>query len=265
MFDTKTLCLDLVHRAAVATSLSTSGHSDARYLAVNKAYLALAERVWDELKGECLIAKGSAISTPERDRRLALLERQGYYDRERAVIGVGSGRRIEVEISAQRIWCSGLACDLEYFRQVVPGAADISGPAAISLATPRTSFLPEVAENLAHLSPLDRAILLRRMLTAVAEGAVMVGQVRPNRAVWQYSEALRERLAPYICVVNSTDRKTHFDFSRLADASVQTCLLELADELWSLIHFIRDPVIVDMLRSLVVPYTTPAPLLVGGR
>ena len=264
MFDTKSLCRELVCRSEVAASLSTSGVYDPRYLAANGGYLALVERVWNELEGQSLIEKGSALSTPDRDRRLWLLDRQGFYDCERAVIGVASGRKIEVEISAQRLWCSGQACDLEYFRPVLKAAAGpVPGPVA-SAATPRAAFLPEVESNLRQLSPLDRTILLRRMLTAVAEGAVMVARIRENRPVTHYADTLLNRFEPYICTANSTTLKTHFDVSRLDDIAAEQHLLEIAGEIWSLIRFARDQAIADMLQRLVAPYTQPGPIVVEG-
>lgn len=260
MFDTKSLCLNLVERADVATALSTSGVYDARYLGANDAYLTLVERIWDELDGQSLIAKGSAISDAARDRRLWLLDRYGFYDCEQAVIGTASGRQIAVEISAQRIWCSGLACDLEFFRPLGP-VPDASKAAAIAGAAPRASFLPELQASLRALSAFNRAILLRRMLTAVAEGGILVARVNPNPSIGRYSDELRRRLTPYLCP-DRTGSDTKFDFSALDEAATERHLLELAGEIWSLIRFAKDPEIAGMLERLVAPYTRPASLVV---
>ncbi len=264
MFDTKSLWLDLVERSLVATCLSTSGQTDARYLAANGAYLKLVERVWRELDGKCMVAKGSAISSADRDRRLWLLDSKGFYDCEKALIGVGSGRKIAVEISAQRIWCGGVPCDLEFFRPA-PAVAR-TGPRdwAMPSARPSALFLPELESNLAQLSALNRTILLLRMLTAVAEGAIMIGQVSSNRTALRYAQELSERLDSYICAGNSVGRMIQFDFSDLDDASAERWLLDIAGEIWSLIRFTKDQDLADMLRRLVEPYTLPAPSVVGG-
>lgn len=252
MFDTKSLCVAVVERADVATALTSTGHSGARYLAANNGYLALTERVWGELEGRSPISAGAAIGDPDRDRRLWLLDRNGYYDCEQAVIGAASGRRVPVEISAQRVWCSGIACDLEFFR---PLALPQTG-SAMAPPGPRAAFLPELETNLRKLTPFDRTILIRRMLTAVAEGGILIARVDPNPAITRYSDTLRGRLAAYIAPGRS-EIAVKLDFSALDEAAAERHLLELAAEIWSLIRFTKDPETAGMLERLVAPYTLP--------
>lgn len=263
MFDTKSLCLRLVDRSEVATVLSTTGLYDARYLAANSAYLALVERIWEELDGQSLVGKGSARSDGDRDRRLWLLDRHGFYDCEEAVIDTASGRQVAVEISAQRIRCSGLSCDLEFLRPIgryleATGAAGMSG----TVSNPRASFLPELQTNLERLSDFNRTILLRRMLTAVAEGGMLIAKVNQNPTIERYSDALRSRMARYVAA-GRPGYETKFDFSALDAAAAEQYLLEMAGEIWSLIHFAKDPETAGMLERLVAPYTQPASLVVG--
>lgn len=118
MFTTRNLSFDAVRHASHAASVSTVGVYDARYLCANDLYLSLIERVWPELDGKPLVGKGAAISNPERDRRLWLLDTKGFYDCEPAHLISATDRIIEVKISAQRVWLSGEACDLEYFRLI---------------------------------------------------------------------------------------------------------------------------------------------------
>ncbi len=260
MFDTKSLSVAIVEKSDVASTLSTSGLYDARYLAANTAYLALIERVWGELDGQSLIDKGTAISNGERDRRLMLLDRHGFYDCEPAVLRTASGRKVAVEISAQRVWCSGTACDLEFFR---PLAAAPEEDAVVDAATgPRAAFLPELQANLRKLPAFERTILMRRMLAAVAEGGILIARVDPNPAIARYSEALRTRLAPFIAP-GSGGIATRLDFSALDESLAERHLLEVAADIWSLIRFAKDPETAGMLERLVAPYTVPASLVVG--
>jgi hypothetical protein len=262
MFDTKSLCLNLIERSDVATALSTSGQVDARYLAANGTYLSLIERIWDELDGQSLIGKGSAIDDAARERRLGLLDRHGFYDCEQAVIGTASGRRVAVEISAQRIWCSGLACDLEFFRPLGPLADPMEASDHDARPLPRACFRPELQANLQMLSGFDRTILMRRMLTAVAEGGLLVAKVAPNPSIIRFSEVLRNRLAPYLSAERG-GAETKLDFSALDAATAERHLLDMAGDIWSLIHFAKDSDAARLLERLVAPYTRPPSLLVG--
>lgn len=258
MFDTMSLCVAVVERSDVATALTSTGQSAARYLAANNGYLALTERIWGELEGRSPVTAGAAIRDPDRDRRLWLLEHNGYYDCEQAVIGSPSGRRVPVEISAQRVWCSGIACDLEYFRPLATPRVGSSGASP----GPRATFLPELEANLRKLSDFDRTILIRRMLTAVAEGGILIARVDPNPAITRYSDTLRGRLAPYVAPGRS-DVAVKLDFSALDEATAQRHLLEMAAEIWSLIRFTKDPETAGMLERLVAPYTLPSLPLVA--
>ena len=267
MFDTKSLCVDMVARSPLATVLSTSGLEDSRYLAANDAYLTMVERVWSELDGESLIRKGSAISNTDRDRRLWMLDNRGFYDCEPAVVGASSGRRVTVEISAQRIWCSGSACNLEFFR-APPAAARTPGTETMGGVgpAPRASFLPELEGNLARLSPLNRTILMRRMLAIVAEGGILLGRVNTNPSIARYAAALRDRMEAYICDDPAQTALTKLDFTPLDGAAAERHLLELAGEIWGLVHFAKDADTADLLKRLVVPYTRPGSRIVtdGG-
>lgn len=260
MFNTKSLCVAVVERSDVATALTSSGLYDPRYLAANNGYLSLTERVWGELDGKSPISAGAAISDEDRDRRLWRLDRHGFYDCEQAVIGAASGRRVPVEISAQRVWCSGVACDLEFFRPLAPPRSETTPDAQRG---PRAKFLPDLQANFRKLSPFDRTILMRRMLTAVAEGGLLIARVDPNPAIAGYSAELRSRLSPYV-VPGRGENAVKLDFSALDEAVAERHLLELAAEIWRLIRFAKDSETAEMLQRLVAPYTVPASPVVSG-
>ncbi|MBA4334876.1 MAG: hypothetical protein C0420_08170 [Methylobacterium sp.] len=112
------------------------------------------------------------------------------------------------------------------------------------------------------LSGFDRTILMRRMLTAVAEGGLLVAKVAPNPSIIRFSEVLRNRLAPYLSAERG-GAETKLDFSALDAATAERHLLDMAGDIWSLIHFAKDSDAARLLERLVAPYTRPPSLLVG--
>lgn len=84
-----------------------------RYLQVNDAYCALVGRSWAELRDQDMVSSGAAILSPERDRRMRLLERFGSYAQEEATIRHADGRLLTCLISARRTTFDGTSYDVE--------------------------------------------------------------------------------------------------------------------------------------------------------
>ncbi|MGL4094333.1 EAL domain-containing protein [Agrobacterium cavarae] len=99
--------------APIAMSITTSDTKMSRYVKVNSAYLRMTGRSWEEIGGKTLLAAGSAIDNPARDRRHQLLLDQGYYELEEVDIVHGDGTKIPTLISAQRTTINGTSFDLE--------------------------------------------------------------------------------------------------------------------------------------------------------
>ena len=103
--------------APVAISISTAG-AEARYVKVNPAYLQMVGKTWDDLRNQDMLEAGAAISTPERDRRLALLEEVGSYRLEEVSIRHANGTIIPTLISAWRSAYQGQKLDVEIILDV---------------------------------------------------------------------------------------------------------------------------------------------------
>jgi diguanylate cyclase (GGDEF)-like protein/PAS domain S-box-containing protein len=95
-----------------AFCISTLSALDSRYVKVNQAYLDLVGKTWDELRSEPLAVNTGAVS-PDRLRRIQLLDTVGYYKLEEVEIRHSSGRLIPTLISCQRRVIDGHVADME--------------------------------------------------------------------------------------------------------------------------------------------------------
>mgnify|MGYP001627196312 FL=1 len=262
MFSTRSLTADLVQQADVPACLSTAGPNGSQYLAANAGYLRLVERVWPEIQHKELLAAGTALSSVQRDRRLWLLETNGYYDAERAEVRSATGRIVDVEISSQRVWCSGVACDLEYFLPLSAPMPLDARPGPGATAPKRAAFTPRFGGSLRTMSLLDRRIVIGRIMSLAAEGAVLArnlaGAAKPGMALTE----LVQRLSPFQVPNRASPTTVGFDFSDLEYDEIEDLLLRFTGDIWSLIMASEDRDIVDTLRCLVSNYTMPRPVIV---
>lgn len=97
----------------VAFSISSTGERNSRYVRVNKAYLDLVGKTWDEIRNNEMISSGVVIDSEARTRRLMLLDRHGGYTDEIAEIRGADGKMIAVQISARRLSLGGQLYDFE--------------------------------------------------------------------------------------------------------------------------------------------------------
>jgi PAS domain-containing protein len=97
----------------VAFSISTIGRNSSRYVRVNKAYLDLVGKSWDEIRGHEMVSSGLVIGNDARARRLEKLDKNGEYSGERAEIRNTNGDVIPVLISARRLVLAGVLYDFE--------------------------------------------------------------------------------------------------------------------------------------------------------
>lgn len=257
MLTTRDLSSQAVKHSAHAASLSSVGVYDARYLVVNDLYLSLIERIWPELNGEPLVGKGAAISNPERDRRLWLLDTKGYYDCEPASISSATGRIIEVRISAQRIWASGQACDLEYFGTYDSDKSVKKAVLSDRNSTILSSFTKKIEAEFQLMSDLDRIIIQRRLLSNVVEAGITIGYLTKRHPIEQLSTELTKRFGDFIKYGGNSKTGIEVDFTNLDSNLVKRCLLEVAGEIWSLIRFSREPENTERLKQIVEPFSEP--------
>lgn len=96
-----------------ALSLSTLGGKQSHYIRVNRSYLDLVGRSWDELRESEMLSTGVVMADAARNRRLHLLDTEGGYVSEPAEIFHASGKPIPVTISARRISIAGQLFDFE--------------------------------------------------------------------------------------------------------------------------------------------------------
>ncbi|GEO86925.1 MULTISPECIES: diguanylate cyclase [Alphaproteobacteria] len=101
-----------------AFSISTIGKNSSRYVRVNKAYLDLVGKRWEEIRGHEMVSSGLAIGNEARERRLAMLDRDGAYSGERAEIRNAKGEIIPILISARRLNLAGELYDFEVITDV---------------------------------------------------------------------------------------------------------------------------------------------------
>jgi diguanylate cyclase (GGDEF)-like protein/PAS domain S-box-containing protein len=148
------ILLDMYEFAPVAISISTTGRDTSRYVSVNRAYLQMVGKTWDELKNQELIDAGLAISSPERDRRLALLDEVGFYRLEEVPIRHASGAVIPTLISAWRGLYRGEKLDIEIILDVsdrVRMQQELEGYLKQAALTDRLTGLPNRAHFDQHL------------------------------------------------------------------------------------------------------------------
>lgn len=263
MFSTRSLMTDLVRQSEVPACLSTIGVYDSRYVAANDRYLQMIERIWPEIEQKELVSNGAAISSAQRDRRLWLLDTKGYYDSETAEIRVASGRVITVTVSSQRVWCSGTACDVEFFQP--PASATVAAHATMRDLQPsrKALFKPSIVKNLKVMALIDKRILVSRILSLAAEGAVLARQLSSSNDIRDRLSNIIDGLASFRVVNDASHTKIGFDFSDLDYASLEDLLLQFAGEIWMIIIFCNEPDVAEMLKYLVAQYTMPRPLMVS--
>lgn len=263
MFSTRNLTADLVQLADVPACLSTAGLDGSQYLAANDGYLRLIERVWPEIQHKDLLAAGSALSSAQRVRRQWMLETNGYYDAEPAEVRSATGRIIPVAISSQRVWCSGVACDLEYFMPLPPAKPPAHGSGFGVKTSRKASFTPRFSGSLKAMSVLNRHIMIGRILALAAEGAVLARQLAQQPDTSETLTAITERLSAYRVANRASPTRIGFDFSDLEYEQLEELLLQVAGDIWLLIVACDDRDIVEMLRCLVAKYTMPRPVVVN--
>ena len=105
----------------VAFSISTIGKNSSRYVRVNKAYLDLVGKSWDEIRGHEMVSSGLAIGNEARERRLSLLDTEGGYSGERAEIRNARGEAVPILISARRLKLAGKYYDFEVITDASQG------------------------------------------------------------------------------------------------------------------------------------------------
>lgn len=154
--------------APIAMSITTSDTKTSRYVKVNSAYLKMTGRSWEEIGGKTLLAAGSAIDNPARDRRHQMLLEQGYYELEEVDIVRGDGTTIPTLISAQRTTINGTSFDLEIIVDVserMRQQREAENALKVSARTDALSGLPNRAyfdEQLPHR--IERARRLQSVL-----------------------------------------------------------------------------------------------------
>lgn len=264
MFSTRSLTIDLVRQSTTPTCLSTIGGHDSRYVAANDGYLQMIERVWPEIEHKGLVSNGSAISNPQRDRRLWLLDAQGYYDSETAEIRIATGRIITVQISSQRVWCSGTACDVEFFRPLASAQLAASGVVRNTPSSRKALFKPSIGQNLKTMAPIDKRILVSRILSLAAEGAILAGQISKCETIQERLSNTVDMLDMFRVLDRASQTRIGFDFSDLDYASLEDVLLQFTGEIWTIILCCDEPEVAEMLRYLVAEYTRPKPLMVSS-
>lgn len=264
MFATRTVTADLVHFADVPACLSTAGPEGSRYVAANAGYLKLIERLWPEIQHKELLAAGSALGSAERDRRLWMLETNGSYDSEPAEVRAATGRIIPVEISSQRVWCSGMACDLEYFMPVPPARPRDAGCGSGGTTVRRASFTPRFGASLRSMDLLERRILIGRILSLAARAAVLAKHLDGALDTGPALTAIWACLGPYQVIDPASPIGIGFDFADLDYQQLENLLLQVAGEIWFLIMASEDRQITETLRCLIKQYTMPRPVLVNG-
>lgn len=262
MITTRSVTVDFVKKSDLPACLSTIGVYDACYVAASAGYLKLIERIWDEIEHKNLVSDGAALSNTQRDRRLWLLDTQGFYDAETAEIRLATGRVISVNISSQRVWCSGTACDLE-FLMPLPDPLPQKQIVRVGDTKRKAMFSGRLRANLATMDVLDQEILIRRMLSLVAEGTVLVVHLCKLPEI---ETALRAITAPLSLFEVKNERiatKISYDFASLSSREAQEILLQIAGEIWSIILSCQNQEVGDMLRSLVAEFAMPGPVIIN--
>lgn len=241
----------------LAIVVSTAGLYNSRYVFANQSYFSLVGLSWPAISDQNLIGAGAAISSEARDRRLFLLDTTGSYQGEQAVVRHSSGRALDVVIDAWRFMYAGTAFDLEMLRPAAPVAPPRPSIYPASGA-PQARLLPAIVLGLSRMRPVERRSFMLRMLMAVSEGAILLRtMMEPHMPAARYGEHLRTRLRAHIDHTRSANGRIYLDFHAYDEEQVETALLEIAGEIWSLRRFARDEWSRTMLGSLVEPYTQP--------
>lgn len=261
MITTRSVTVDFVKKSDLPACLSTIGVYDACYVAASAGYLKLIERIWDEIAHKNLVSDGAALSNSQRDRRLWLLDTQGFYDGETAEIRLATGRVITVSISAQRVWCSGTACDLEF---LMPLTDPLPQKQVVRVGDTKSKamFSGRLRANLATMDALNQEILIRRMLSLVAEGTVLVIHLCKSSEIEISLRAITEPLAPFEVNNNRIATRISYDFAGLDSKTAQDLLLQIAGDIWRIIISCNNQEIGDMLRSLVAEFAMPGPIMI---
>jgi hypothetical protein len=262
MITTRSVTVDIVKKSDLPACLSTIGVYDACYVAASEGYLKLIERIWDEIEHKNLVSDGAALSNSQRDRRLWLLDTQGFYDAETAEIRLATGRVVTVNISSQRIWCSGTACDLEY---LTPLSDPLPKPQVVSVNHNKRKavFSGRLRANLAEMNALDQEILIRRMLTLVTEGIVLVVHLSKSPEMATALHNIIEPLSPFEVINDRIATRISYDYSSIDLNEATDLLLQIASELWTVIFLCKNQEVSDMLRSLVAEFAMPGPIIIG--
>lgn len=254
-------------RAPVGFVISTIGEDDSQYVRANAAYTRLVGRSWSEIRDANMVAAGAAIPSPQRSRRLWLLDRRGAYENELAEIGHASGLKKLCALSAQRVIFEGRAYDFEYLIELSPDKlpADAQG----LLASPHNTLSPIPAERpfasqACYTDNISRALATMRddlarqlvidMLSAVSRGLFCLGQTMPThhplaRLAQRYARdalgrELDDQAYPLAAVA----------FQDLKRADAEQRLLDLAGDIWALARFQQRDLKAKLL-ALVTPYT----------
>ncbi len=164
------ILLEMFEFAPVAISISTAG-AEARYVKVNPAYLQMVGKTWDDLRNQDMLEAGAAISTPERDRRLALLEEVGSYRLEEVSIRHANGTIIPTLISAWRSAYQGQKLDVEIILDVsdrIRMQQELEGYLKQAALTDRLTGLPNRAHFEQHLEMSLRDVASNGEVVALA-------------------------------------------------------------------------------------------------
>lgn len=253
-------------RAPVGFVISTIGEDDSQYVRANAAYTRLVGRSWSEIRHVNMVAAGAAIPSPQRLRRLWLLDRRGAYENELAEIGHASGRKMLCSLSAQRVIFEGRAYDFEYLIELSPdkfpadAQALLASHSALS-ATPADRLFASQAcytDNISRALATMREDLARQfvidMLSAVSRGLFLLGQTMPThhpvaRLAQRYArDALGRELD------DEAYRLAAVALQDLKQADAEQRVLGLAGDIWALARFQQRDLKTKLL-ALVTPYT----------
>lgn len=252
--------------APIGFVISTTGDRSSKYVRANAAYLQLCGRTWTDIAGANLVEKGSAISGPERIRRLWFLDNLGRYKNEIATIAHSSGRPVTVILSAQREIVDGRALDFEFLvehRELSEGRPDYRSGKSAEMAPPSSAkpsqlanFTPSIAKSLELMGSEYARSLTIEMLVSVARGIMCLSQILPTSSpivsyVTEYAKRhFGEGPGPLAI------EQVPLAFATLSREVAEEQLLNLATQIWVLARF-QGPDTRNQLLSLVQPYTIP--------
>jgi diguanylate cyclase (GGDEF)-like protein len=100
-----------------AICISTSSANESRYVKVNRAYLELVGKNWEQLQAELVSVNTGAVD-PDRLERLHILDTVGSYQLQEVLIRHVSGRLIPTLISCQRHIIDGQVTDIEIITDI---------------------------------------------------------------------------------------------------------------------------------------------------